>query len=644
MPDTRLGFSSTGLALPLALLTGGVVLVLLGQMSSLPVLWQIGVRNMVRRPSQMCLTLLGLVLATAFMTNALVVQDSFRDSQLQYQVALTGNVDETVAGPFTQDQLTNDLGQIQQNPDIQAATGIVIIQGTQLPLTSLRTGATIAAWNTLYAVLPAFDQVYGPITDVQGRAVRFSALDQSGIFLSASVAEQNDVRVGDALQLSVEGHTVTRVVRALLAHDLQLVPGGQTSLVVSLASLQPSSTSAGGQAIVPNAICIKNQGQGGLDDSGPNGSRSKQVTDFLQQAQTAGAAGDFQFQVTDLDDPQQVQLLTHNATLRHDFAVISVQHALLPPDVPPQPTTIDLPGQQPQLTNDGPTVVDHAFLASTSLPLMARAQGFASDRQVWDAVKDHPDYAVMRFDMNIAGLPTGSGFLPFPATIRDGQGHPHQVTVIGLVPLSGGLALYLSEATAGRIQSLMTPPFTAMHTPHNTWLFRVAPGVREAQAERDLTAFLNTDLQVGQQEIYVAALDAPQSDVYMATLTVLMGSYLVIGLLFGAFALSVIVSRAVMERRQQIGMLRALGFPRRLVLGSFLVESSFLITVSLLIGAVLALWMVVQAVYLSYATWVIPIAPVLLLLLGASLVALLATTLPTRRAARVPPAEALRYE
>ena len=49
-----------------------------------------------------------------------------------------------------------------------------------------------------------------------------------------------------------------------------------------------------------------------------------------------------------------------------------------------------------------------------------------------------------------------------------------------------------------------------------------------------------------------------------------------LGLIVGVAALGVITARSVVERRQQIGVLRAIGFRRRMVQVSFLLESSFI--------------------------------------------------------------------
>ena len=57
-----------------------------------------------------------------------------------------------------------------------------------------------------------------------------------------------------------------------------------------------------------------------------------------------------------------------------------------------------------------------------------------------------------------------------------------------------------------------------------------------------------------------------------------------IGLFVGIAAVGVIAFRTVVERRQQIGMLRAIGYTRRAVALSFLMESSFIALLGILSG------------------------------------------------------------
>ena len=62
-----------------------------------------------------------------------------------------------------------------------------------------------------------------------------------------------------------------------------------------------------------------------------------------------------------------------------------------------------------------------------------------------------------------------------------------------------------------------------------------------------------------------------------------------LGLIVGVAALGVISARAVVERRQHIGVLRALGFRRGMVEATFLLESSFVALTAIVVGTALGL-------------------------------------------------------
>jgi putative ABC transport system permease protein len=69
----------------------------------------------------------------------------------------------------------------------------------------------------------------------------------------------------------------------------------------------------------------------------------------------------------------------------------------------------------------------------------------------------------------------------------------------------------------------------------------------------------------------------------------LMRGYLALGLVIGIAGLGVVMIRAVRERRRQIGMLRAMGFPSRVVRQAFLTEAAFIAVQGIVMGTVLAL-------------------------------------------------------
>ena len=122
-------------------------------------------------------------------------------------------------------------------------------------------------------------------------------------------------------------------------------------------------------------------------------------------------------------------------------------------------------------------------------------------------------------------------------------------------------------------------------------------------------------------------------------------------LLVGMAALAVTGSRAVVERRQQIGMLRALGFRRLHVQVIFLMESLLVGAIGAALGAVLGLVLCrnIFAVdffeqFQSGLMLVVPWSEIAIICAAALAAALLAALLPAWQAGRVAPADALRYE
>ena len=123
-----------------------------------------------------------------------------------------------------------------------------------------------------------------------------------------------------------------------------------------------------------------------------------------------------------------------------------------------------------------------------------------------------------------------------------------------------------------------------------------------------------------------------------------------LGLLVGVAALGVISTRAVVERRQQIGVLRAIGYKRGMVALSFLLESSFVSLLGTVIGLGLGLLLSYNAVNdinseaaIGFA-FTIPWLQIGVILAITYAFSLLTTFIPARQASRIYPAEALRYE
>ncbi|MEZ4500001.1 MAG: FtsX-like permease family protein [Thermomicrobiales bacterium] len=122
-----------------------------------------------------------------------------------------------------------------------------------------------------------------------------------------------------------------------------------------------------------------------------------------------------------------------------------------------------------------------------------------------------------------------------------------------------------------------------------------------------------------------------------------------LGLIVGLAAVGVVAFRSVVERRQQIGMLRAIGYKRGMISLSFGLETLFVVGTGIVAGTVLG-------VVLGYnlftsetsgsgsSGFIVPFPLIGVLVAGTLSVAALMTWIPARQAASVAPAEALRYE
>jgi len=316
-------------------------------------------------------------------------------------------------------------------------------------------------------------------------------------------------------------------------------------------------------------------------------------------------------------------------------------------------------------------VVDDGYLAATGYSVQPRATGYTSDRAVWDAVRDNVGYAILNASSldasngnpaNIQGIkPSDATFTPFKVLIANFGDNgavtsTWTLTIIGFqksTALWGGL--YISTQTALASGRYSAPPATgaqsasALPTPGvplapTGYYFAVKPGVDVNKARLDLGRILVQD----QLEPVIVADQLAQQLSAILTLLNLITGFLALGLVVGIAGLGVISTRAVVERWQQIGLLRALGFRRSLVQRSFLMESSLIAIIGLIIGAIVGVWQSYRffVVDKNFGTvdFHVPLVGIAVILVGAYLATLITTYLPARSASRVAPAEALRYE
>jgi putative ABC transport system permease protein len=107
--------------------------------------------------------------------------------------------------------------------------------------------------------------------------------------------------------------------------------------------------------------------------------------------------------------------------------------------------------------------------------------------------------------------------------------------------------------------------------------------------------------------------------------------------------MGVISVRNVSERKREIGMMRAIGFPKKQVILSVLLELVVLGVIGLIIGVINGLIISVGFASMQNTTLIIPWEKIGLYLSIIVLIALGSGSLPAYAASRIPPAEALRY-
>lgn len=127
----------------------------------------------------------------------------------------------------------------------------------------------------------------------------------------------------------------------------------------------------------------------------------------------------------------------------------------------------------------------------------------------------------------------------------------------------------------------------------------------------------------------------------------LLTAYMSLGLIVGVASIGIMTSRAVLERRRELGMLKAIGFTRRAVASAMLLEVLLILATAAVVGVGLGI-LVAYAIFttqidaLPGVTFGIPWWDLVQLLGVAFAATILATVVPLKRAADLPAAEALR--
>lgn len=320
--------------------------------------------------------------------------------------------------------------------------------------------------------------------------------------------------------------------------------------------------------------------------------------------------------------------------------------------------------------------VDAGYLtqAAQVYGFQSRAAGFADDAAIWQALQERADVAIVtpsllassteednfgppgpggngRFNRRFRLPPTPAGellpdlFVELRAESTEANGaNPatsHRVQIIGVLDDNttlAGAALQVNAAAFSQITGAALQPAQ--------FYVKVQPGADVRTVAQEVErAFLGNGMNAT-----ILAENFAQGQAFTRGILQLFQGFMALGLVVGIAALGVITSRTVVERRQQVGMLRAIGYQARMIALSFVLEASFIAITGLVIGAITGIVLgdsIVRTFFLGLApetTFTPPWLQIGVILLVAYLFALLTTIVPAYQAAKTYPAEALRYE
>src|SRR2546421_4193185 len=269
-------------------------------------------------------------------------------------------------------------------------------------------------------------------------------------------------------------------------------------------------------------------------------------------------------------------------------------------------------------------------------PLQARDPAYGDDQAAWAAIQADPGLAII--DGTVVPNNFGPNFGSFTAVLNDifyfrnMNGATRTVRVIGILYEQFAQGLWGSSSTVHRDFAIEAA---------SVFYFNLRAGIDVTRAGHDLERYFL------QYQLITLDIQALINSILESTMGVfnLLQAYLALGLIVGIAGLGVITMRNVVERRQETGALRALGFRKSMVLRSFLFELSFIALTGITMGVALGIALsydLFLRFFEGQAAFVIPWDRLILLGGIAFLGSVLATASPAIRASKMPPAEALR--
>ena len=287
--------------------------------------------------------------------------------------------------------------------------------------------------------------------------------------------------------------------------------------------------------------------------------------------------------------------------------------------------------------------VDSGFIEHGAIPLedWDRALG-DTQKEAWESLKINQNVVFVDSSFALVDPNTGESIagmnLPIGKSISlidiSNPGNSREVVVGGILSQSSQLFSQGIWMDGEIVDEQYGGVVTRIYVSHG-------PDVSSAELEKSLSSDLAPSgvyTSIIEDEILLIL------GLIFAILTIFQ-AYLALGLVVGIAGIGVVTYRSVSERSGQIGMLRALGFRKRMVMNGMILEVSWTSLLGMINGAVVAIAFH-YALYQTFweeqgAKLILPWFEVISMVLGGWILVLLATWIPVSRATKVTPSQAL---
>ena len=285
--------------------------------------------------------------------------------------------------------------------------------------------------------------------------------------------------------------------------------------------------------------------------------------------------------------------------------------------------------------------VDNQFIQNNQYVFAEMLEGYTDPHEAWDAIQDNHTNVIVDLSITFAGgsgMQGGNGITVGDHLTIETVNGTKDFQIVGILDQMLLNGIFMTKENA---QAYFSDSFTV----HGNSVFIF--GVKDGADAKTVTLNLERDFRAIGMDTRFLKEDIESMMEMLNSFFLIFEIFLGLGLIVGIAGLGVITIRSVVERRQEIGVMRAIGFRRGMILKSFVTEILFIATLGIVIGTAIGLTVAYEIFASMMAeedvSFSIPWMHLLTITLITYVASLACTIVPSIKASRTSPADALRY-